>query len=210
MASATDSFNWLTASVRMSGKLVVGDVPGLKSVASATAHPASMNARAGACAVLPRKNIVPGSSVATVPARARRLDAGVAHRGEGDRPDVARSSAASSAPPPALSSSACSLMPSPGSARAATRISRALVGGEHTGLTEHVGENWRAAPRRSTGSISRITSRSRYSRRPRGRSRNSIGISCAPRNVATMRSGIVSWRVRMTRSVFSSSSSESP
>jgi len=41
-------------------------VPGLKSVASATAAPASISRRAGACDRLPRKIIVAGSSTATV------------------------------------------------------------------------------------------------------------------------------------------------
>ena len=50
----------------MSGKLKVGDVPGLKSVAMDTAAPESMRARAGACLSRPRKSIVPGRRVATV------------------------------------------------------------------------------------------------------------------------------------------------
>ena len=49
-----------------SGRLSVGDVPGLKSVARATAAPASINRRAGAWDRLPRKIIVPGRSTATV------------------------------------------------------------------------------------------------------------------------------------------------
>jgi len=52
------------------GRLTVGEVPGLKSVANATAAPASISRRAGACRVLPRKSIVAGSRTATVSLRA--------------------------------------------------------------------------------------------------------------------------------------------
>ena len=46
--------------------------PGFRSVASATAHPASMNLRAGAYYSL-SANAVSGSNVATVPASAMAL-----------------------------------------------------------------------------------------------------------------------------------------
>ena len=55
-----------------SGRLGVGDVPGLKSVPMATGTPASTNARAGAWWSFMRNQVVTGSSVATtgVPASA--------------------------------------------------------------------------------------------------------------------------------------------
>src|SRR6476620_5680782 len=48
-----------------SGRLGVGEVPGLKSVPIATGTPASMNARAGAWWSFMRNQVVTGSSVAT-------------------------------------------------------------------------------------------------------------------------------------------------
>src|SRR6266487_4307771 len=60
-----------------SGRLIVGDVPGLKSVARATAAPASINLRAGACSRLPRKIIVAGSRTATVSLAAGDTRAGL-------------------------------------------------------------------------------------------------------------------------------------
>src|SRR5207245_11475730 len=64
------------------GRLRVGEVPGLKSVANATAAPASINRRAGACDRRPRKTIVAGSRTATVelPARARIPSSEIAAR----------------------------------------------------------------------------------------------------------------------------------
>ena len=50
---------------------MVGDVPGLKSVAKATAAPASIRRRPGAWDRLPRKIIVAGSKTATVSLAAR-------------------------------------------------------------------------------------------------------------------------------------------
>src|ERR1041384_4884234 len=46
----------------------VGELPGLKSVASATDTPASINARAGAYRLSPRLNTAPGSNTAVTPA----------------------------------------------------------------------------------------------------------------------------------------------
>ena len=48
-----------------SGRLAVGDVPGLKSVPMATGTPASTNRRAGAWWSLRRYQVVTGSRVAT-------------------------------------------------------------------------------------------------------------------------------------------------
>src|SRR2546422_5809230 len=55
-----------TTLFRSRGRPTVGDEPGLKSDASATAAPASTRRRAGACVRLPRKIIVAGSRTATV------------------------------------------------------------------------------------------------------------------------------------------------
>ena len=48
-----------------SGRLAVGDVPGLKSVPIATGMPRSMIVRAGAWWSFMRNHVVAGSSVAT-------------------------------------------------------------------------------------------------------------------------------------------------
>ena len=53
------------AAVIASGRLAVGDVPGLKSVPIATGMPRSMNVRAGAWWSFIRNQVVAGSSVAT-------------------------------------------------------------------------------------------------------------------------------------------------
>ena len=56
----------MQAKVRIACGFSVIDEPGLASVASATAHPASIILRAGANVFIPRKNDVPGSITATV------------------------------------------------------------------------------------------------------------------------------------------------
>ena len=93
-----------------SGRLTVGLVPGLQSVARATGMPASMSRRAGAKWCFPRNQLVAGSNVATTgwPASAVRASAASpssdgAARWSADRQP---SSAASSAPPDGASSSA--------------------------------------------------------------------------------------------------------
>ena len=64
-ASAGVSFISRQAMVMTRGRLGVGEVPGLKSVPSATGTPASMNRRAGAASPVMRNQVVAGSSVAT-------------------------------------------------------------------------------------------------------------------------------------------------
>ena len=66
-ASASDavSFSSRTPTVMTSGRLALGDVPGLKSVASATGTPRSMSSRAGANSSCMRNHVVAGRSVAT-------------------------------------------------------------------------------------------------------------------------------------------------
>ena len=85
------------ATVIASGRLAVGEVPGLKSVPIATGTPRSMNVRAGAWWSFIRNQVVAGSSVATTgapsarPARGQRLDPGVGRRREmvgGGRPEL--------------------------------------------------------------------------------------------------------------------------
>src|SRR5579884_3905881 len=68
--SAGDIFVCVQATPMIRGKLLIGQVPGLKSLARATAAPAAISARAGGKGV-PRKRAQPGSSVATVGAGAK-------------------------------------------------------------------------------------------------------------------------------------------
>ena len=179
MASAADIRSWLTPRVNISGKFTVGDVPGLKSVASATAAPAAIRSRAGARAVFPRNSMVPGSSVATVGAAASAATPAAETAAKWSA-DVAPSSAANSAPPAADNSSAWSLSPSP-DRRAASRIVRDSPTVKTPGSQNTSAKRASRSPT-TLGSISRTNS-STYSRRPDGRARNSSGISCAPSQV---------------------------
>jgi hypothetical protein len=66
-ASASEglSLSARQATVITSGRLVVGEVPGLKSVARAIGMPRSINVRAGANVSCIRNQVVAGRSVAT-------------------------------------------------------------------------------------------------------------------------------------------------
>src|ERR1700749_290810 len=66
IASSGVIFICVHARESANGMLTVGDVPGLKSVASATATPASISLRAGGYCFVLRKTLAPGTSVATV------------------------------------------------------------------------------------------------------------------------------------------------
>ena len=105
------------AAVIASGRLAVGDVPGLKSVPIATGTPRSMKARAGAWWSFIRNQVVTGRSVATT-GRPSAAAAAIASIPASDGVArwsalVAPISAASSAPPLGASSSAWSRGRSP-------------------------------------------------------------------------------------------------
>ena len=92
-------------SAAVNWRFPVGEEPGLKSDASATAQPASIMARASGLEASRRKRLVVGSSTGTTPALA---SARIPVRPVPPRcsADVAFSRAASAAPPPSPNSSA--------------------------------------------------------------------------------------------------------
>ncbi len=116
----------------------VCEEPGLQSVASATGTPASTSRRAGAYLCFMRKKLVPGSSTAVTPERARAsTPAGeTAIRWSAES---APSSAASSAPPESTNSSAWR-RGSEAVADAGLEHPARLLGGEHPVLAEDVAE----------------------------------------------------------------------
>ena len=181
----------MQAKVIASGRLAVGDVPGLKSVPMATGTPASMKARAGAWWSFIRNQVVTGRRVATT-ARSSSAAAAMAAIPAGDgvarwSADAAPSSAASSAPPDGASSSAWRRGCEP-SAGGRLEDPARLVGGEDTGLAEDVGEAGPAVG----GDPRELFVEERRGRTPRCRRagyRNSGGTACAPSHVGTTSTG---------------------
>src|SRR6476660_5457424 len=109
--------NWRQATVIARGRLAVGEVPGLKSVPSATGTPRSMNVRAGAPWSFMRNQVVAGRTVATTgrpsPAAAAKASMPASEGVARWSAAAAPISAASSAPPDGASSSAWRRSPSP-------------------------------------------------------------------------------------------------
>ena len=176
------------ATVIASGRLGVGDVPGLKSVPSATGTP-RVDER-------PRRRVRgPSSGTRSSPAGASRRPArpSAAAAASASIPasdgvarwsaDAAPSSAASSAPPDGASSSACSRGRQPVAGRGLEDPPR-LVGAEHAALAEHVAEAGPAVGG-DAGQLLLDDGRGRTPRCRPGRARNSGGTAWAPRYVGT-------------------------
>ena len=73
-----------------SGRLVTGEVPGLKSVASATGTPTSISSRAGSRSARPRNQGTVGSRTATTGRPAAAASARAAMPAAGRRPEMVR------------------------------------------------------------------------------------------------------------------------
>ena len=193
----------------MSGKFGVGDVPGLKSVARATAAPRVDERRAGACVVLAEEQhasraaawrrcrtsasaAMPSSVIAAevVGGRGAQLgrQLGAARRAQLVGVQLEPEARVRAA------------------ARGSARVSSTVYDAR---LAEHVGETRQSLPRDTAGA-----SRARAGRCIRAAvrrcSRYSSGISCAPRKVGTRRTAATAASRRITRSVLSSSSSVRP
>ena len=180
------------ATVITSGRLAVGDVPGLKSVPSATGIPRSMNVRAGAPRRLHQEPGRRGQERSRRPAGRSAAAAASASIPAGDgaarwSADSAPSSAASSAPPDGASSSAWSRGASR-APRAASRIRRAWSAREDAPLAEDVAE---AGPPlgRDARQLLVEDGGARTPRPGPRRSRNSGGTAWAPRHVGTTSTG---------------------
>ena len=135
-ASAGERCSCVQASEQTSGRLVVNELPGLKSVASAIAAPASTSARAGGIG-RSRKSALAGSStpVTSLAASAATPAGPVASRWSTER---APSSIASGIAPLSVNWSPCSRSASPAS-RHACEIAPRLRRVEGAALEEDVG-----------------------------------------------------------------------
>ncbi len=125
--SSTVSRNSVAPMFIASSSEVIGEVPGLQSVASAIGTPAARSAATGGSLVSRVKYQAPGSSVATVPAPAIATMPAVSRYSRWSA-DSAPCAAASAAPPWLDSCSACSFTGRP-CARAAANT-RAVCAGE--------------------------------------------------------------------------------
>ncbi len=163
-------------------------LPGLRSVASATAAPSSINFLAGAKGSF-RAKAVSGSSVATVPFSAMRLTPSSLTCSRWSA-ETAPISAASSAPPRVTISSAWSLSLNPASRAAVRKRRESSI--SKTFFSVKMSQN--SAFPLTAGSISRIM-RSMYSG---VLPLYSLGTACAPRNVATTESGVFSSRAMVS------------
>ena len=153
--------NSTQATVMASGRLAVGDVPGLKSVPMATGMPRSMKVRAGAPWSFIRNQVVAGSTVATTarPSAAAWASASMPAADGAARwsAEAAPSSAASSAPPDGASSSACNRAAIPKVA-AVSRIRRdcsALNTPSSQNTSQNLARPWAAIPGSCSSMIER-------------------------------------------------------
>ena len=131
--------SWLTPRVSTSGRLGVGEVPGLKSVASATGTPALDEAAGGSVLGLAEKEHRSRQERGDGWSLRQRGDSGVRNSRQMVGRRGAQLDAASSAPPEEVSSSAWSLTSSPAVARRG-EDRPALVHRVDAGLAKHVGE----------------------------------------------------------------------
>jgi hypothetical protein len=174
----------LTASVSRSGKLVSGEVPGLKSVASATAAPASTS---GAPVPVGRSRgrawwrAEGGHGVAGGQCGDARIGDGrqvVCRHG----PELRRQRRAAAV----VQLIGVQLEGQTPHARPAAR--GAISSRVNTPGSQKMSAN-RASPSRATAGCSSSSSAASQASRPPGASRYSSGTSCAPRQVATTRAG---------------------
>jgi len=149
------SFIWLQAIDWIKGTASMGQLPGLKSVARATAQPAVIIRRAGAYAARPSVKTVPGSRVAMVrePARAAMPASSMRIRWSAES---APSLAARAAPPKASSSSACTVQRRPSSMARCRMVS--VSARSKTVGSQKTSQRW---ARPSATTVGRISSHTR-------------------------------------------------
>ena len=180
IASATRHPQLTHAKRQHQRKVRRGDVPGLKSVARATAAPRLDQGARGRLLRLPEEQHRPGSSVATVSDAGQRRDSLVGDRGEmiGRRRAELRGELRSAT---RLELVRVQLEAKPGVARGGEDRAR-LVDGEDTRLAEDISEAGKPAPRDRRAASRESADRCNSARRRAAR-RYSCGISCAPSHV---------------------------